>query len=130
MRCASNAIFTLRVDDKLYDRGRALFPADVLAWTQTTQAEAWEALTKNHGGAAETALLDRLRKQIPDVRASYLMVSISRNRLVSSLDLPISARTFLLLPAQPHEYRRAEQSPEQQQCPRLHLGRFGLDRIG
>ncbi|MGE5502207.1 MAG: type I restriction endonuclease subunit R, partial [Ignavibacteriales bacterium] len=49
-----------------YDRARALFPADVLAWVQTTQPQAWEALTKNHGGAAEAVLLDRIRKQLDD----------------------------------------------------------------
>ncbi len=35
-----------------YDRKLALFPADVLAWVQTTQPVAWDALTKNHGAAA------------------------------------------------------------------------------
>ena len=32
-----------------YDRARALFPADVLAWVQATQPKAWETLVKNHG---------------------------------------------------------------------------------
>jgi type I restriction enzyme R subunit len=49
-----------------YDRARALFPADLLAWVQTTQPEAWEALTKNHGAAAESVLLDRVRKQLDE----------------------------------------------------------------
>lgn len=40
-------------DAKDYDRARALFPADLLAWVQTTQPKAWEALSKNHGAAAE-----------------------------------------------------------------------------
>jgi type I restriction enzyme R subunit len=47
-----------------YDRARALFPADVLAWVQTTQPEAWETLTKNHGAQASETLLARLRDQI------------------------------------------------------------------
>jgi type I restriction enzyme R subunit len=47
-----------------YDRARALFPADVLAWVQATQPKAWEALAKSHGAAAPTALLDRLRHQM------------------------------------------------------------------
>jgi type I restriction enzyme R subunit len=52
-------------DAKLYDRERALFPADVVAWVKETQLKAWETLAKNHGEAgAETVLLDRLRKQI------------------------------------------------------------------
>lgn len=56
-------------DAKSYDRARALFPADVLAWVQTTQPKAWETLSKNHGPAAEAYLLDQLRKQL-DVRGT------------------------------------------------------------
>lgn len=47
-----------------YDRVRALFPLDVLAWVQETQPKAWEALTKNHGANAGDTLLARLREQI------------------------------------------------------------------
>ncbi|GMU04828.1 type I restriction endonuclease subunit R [Corallococcus caeni] len=47
-----------------YDRPRALFPADVLAWVQATQPKAWETLTKNHGSKAEETLLNRLRDQL------------------------------------------------------------------
>jgi type I restriction enzyme R subunit len=47
-----------------YDRARALFPADVLAWVQTTQPTAWDVLTKNHGSKAAETLLNRLRDQI------------------------------------------------------------------
>ncbi|MGH7461704.1 MAG: type I restriction endonuclease, partial [Longimicrobiales bacterium] len=49
-----------------YDRARALFPADVLAWVQSSQRQAWEALSKSQGAAAESVLLDRIRKQIDD----------------------------------------------------------------
>ncbi|KPF83909.1 type I restriction endonuclease subunit R [alpha proteobacterium AAP38] len=49
-----------------YDRARALFPADLVAWVQETQPKAWETLTKNHGAAAQTMLLDRVRKQMDD----------------------------------------------------------------
>ena len=49
-------------DAQGYDTPRALFPADVLAWVQATQPDAWAALTKTHGAHAETMLLDRLRK--------------------------------------------------------------------
>lgn len=49
-----------------YDRARALFPADVLAWVQGTQPKAWEGLTKSHGAAAEATLLDRIRKGLDD----------------------------------------------------------------
>ncbi len=44
-----------------YDRERALYPLDVVAWVQETQSDAWEVLTKNHGAAAEQTLLNRLR---------------------------------------------------------------------
>ena len=47
-----------------YDRARALFPADVLAWVQGTQPQAWETLTKNHGAQAGETLLTRLRDQL------------------------------------------------------------------
>ncbi|MFM2168848.1 MAG: hypothetical protein RIS79_3219, partial [Verrucomicrobiota bacterium] len=47
-----------------YDRARALFPADVLAWVQATQPKAWETLTKNHGAKAEETLIARLRDQL------------------------------------------------------------------
>lgn len=51
-------------DAATYDRARALFPADVLAWVQATQPKAWEILVKNHGAKAEETLLNRLRDQI------------------------------------------------------------------
>ena len=51
-------------DAAAYDRARALFPADVLAWVQATQPKAWESLTKNHGSKATETLLNRLRDQL------------------------------------------------------------------
>ena len=51
-------------DSSRYDRARALFPDDVLAWVQGTQAQAWEALVKNHGTHAVETLLNRLRESI------------------------------------------------------------------
>jgi len=53
-------------DAAAYDRARALFPADVLAWVQESQPKAWETLSKNHGAATETMLLDRIRKQMDE----------------------------------------------------------------
>jgi type I restriction enzyme, R subunit len=53
-------------DASLYDRARALFPADLLAWVQTTQPTWWQTLAKNHGASAEGVLLDRIRKQLDD----------------------------------------------------------------
>jgi type I restriction enzyme R subunit len=53
-------------DAAAYDRARALFPADVVAWVQETQPKAWATLTKNHGATAEAMLLDRVRKQLDE----------------------------------------------------------------
>ncbi len=47
-----------------YDRARALFPGDLLAWVQAAQPGAWEVLVKNHGAAASDTLLTRLREQL------------------------------------------------------------------
>ena len=47
-----------------YDRSRALFPADVVAWLQEAQPTAWETLSKNHGGQAAETVLTRLRDQL------------------------------------------------------------------
>lgn len=49
-----------------HDRARALFPADLTAWVQATQPDAWDALAKTHGAAAGTVLADRLRKTLDD----------------------------------------------------------------
>lgn len=51
-------------DAGAYDRERALFPADVVAWVRATQPKAWDDLEKSNGANAETVLVDRLRQQI------------------------------------------------------------------
>ncbi|CAN5616676.1 DEAD/DEAH box helicase family protein [soil metagenome] len=51
-------------DAAKYDRGRALFPEDVLAWVQATQPKTWDVLVKNHGAAAGETILNRLREQM------------------------------------------------------------------
>ncbi|MEP6495256.1 MAG: type I restriction endonuclease, partial [bacterium] len=47
-----------------YDKARALYPTDVLAYVQTTQPQAWDTLIKNHGAGASDILLARVRDQI------------------------------------------------------------------
>jgi type I restriction enzyme, R subunit len=47
-----------------YDRKRALYPLDLIAWVQETQPQAWETLVKNHGAQAEETLMGRLRDQL------------------------------------------------------------------
>lgn len=51
-------------DGGRYDRARALFPEDLLAWVQETQPQAWEILVKNHGTSAANVLLDRVRQSL------------------------------------------------------------------
>ena len=51
-------------DAARYDRARALFPDDVIAWVQATQAKSWETVVKNAGQSASDALLTRLRTEI------------------------------------------------------------------
>jgi type I restriction enzyme R subunit len=53
-------------DAQAYDRARALYPPDLLAWVQETQGDAWAALEKTHGAAAGTLLVDRVRKSLDD----------------------------------------------------------------
>ena len=61
---AANGWLYSQGDAANYDRARALFPADVLAWVQATQPKAWDALEKNHGAQAADVLLGRLRDSI------------------------------------------------------------------
>jgi type I restriction enzyme R subunit len=61
---SANGWLHAKGDAATYDRARALFPADVLAWVQATQPKAWEILSKNHGAKAEETLMSRLRDQI------------------------------------------------------------------
>jgi type I restriction enzyme R subunit len=63
---AARGWFYAEGDAAGYDRARALFPADLLAWVQATQPKSWETIQKNNGAAAEAVLLDRLRRQLDD----------------------------------------------------------------
>jgi type I restriction enzyme, R subunit len=60
-----------------YDRARALFSEDVIAWVQESQPEAWQALAKGHGLSADARLLERLRDQL-DTRGT---LDVLRNGL-------------------------------------------------
>src|SRR5688500_14731066 len=51
-------------DAEHYDRPRALFPLDLLAWVQETQKDSWDVVTKNHGNSASETLLSRVRDQL------------------------------------------------------------------
>ena len=51
-------------DHQHYHRALALYPADLLAWVQSSQPQAWAALEQRHGAAAADTLLARVRDQI------------------------------------------------------------------
>lgn len=51
-------------DASLYERDKALYAPDVLAWVQAAQPEAWKQLEKAHGQGAGEVLLARLRDQL------------------------------------------------------------------
>jgi len=51
-------------DAAKYERDKALFSPDVLAWVHATQPAAWQVLVKNHGTLAGETLLKRLRDQL------------------------------------------------------------------
>ena len=61
---AAHGWFYAAGDAAKYDRARALFPDDVLAWVQAAQPKEWEALVANHGARSGDTLLDRLRAQL------------------------------------------------------------------
>src|SRR6185503_5619215 len=61
---AANGWLYAEGDAGRYDRPRALFPDDVLAWVQTSQPKAWDAVVKNHGTQAADTLLTRLRDSL------------------------------------------------------------------
>lgn len=45
-----------------YHRQSGLFLPDLLAWIETTQPDAWQALTKTHGASLPKVLAERVRK--------------------------------------------------------------------
>ncbi len=47
-----------------YDRARALFADDLLAWVRETQASAWAALEAAHGASAGALITERLRSAL------------------------------------------------------------------
>ena len=61
---AGNGWLYAEDDGAKYDRARALFPDDLVAWIKDTQPKAWEALTKNHGASATETLLSRVRESL------------------------------------------------------------------
>ncbi|WP_295438381.1 type I restriction endonuclease [uncultured Thiodictyon sp.] len=52
----------IRIDGKSFDRERALFPAEVLAFIQNTQAKVWDKLAALHGDQTGERVLEALCK--------------------------------------------------------------------
>lgn len=61
---AANGWMYSEGDGEYYDRDRALFAPDLLDWIQSTQPQAWEVISKNHGSQAGEILLSRLRHSL------------------------------------------------------------------
>jgi len=47
-----------------YDRARALYPADLVAWVQQTQPAVWQSIAKTHGAHAIDHLCTQVRMQL------------------------------------------------------------------
>jgi type I restriction enzyme R subunit len=102
-------------DAVLYDRSRALFAPDLVSWLETTQASEWESLTKNHGGAAEGVLLDRLRKQLDErgtldvLRQGIEMIGLKKRLLLAQFRPAISMNEALVTRYQANRLRVVRQ---------------------
>lgn len=75
-------------DAAQYDRARAIFPADLVAWFQDTQPKAWAEAVAKHGQAA---IFDRLRKQL-DTRGTLDV--LRRGIEVVGLRAPLALTQF------------------------------------
>jgi type I restriction enzyme R subunit len=60
-------------DPAAFDRERAIFPAEFIAFVKVTQPEVWQALEKLHGTETEAVILDDLTKAL-DGQAGALAV--------------------------------------------------------
>src|SRR6185312_2403306 len=53
-------------DAQYYDRTRALYLPDLLAWIEATQPDSWERLNRTHGLATAERLAERVRKSLDE----------------------------------------------------------------
>ena len=61
-------------DHGRYDRARALYPEDVIAWVRASQPKAWERLERALGTDAEKRLLDRVVRSIEGAKNGLIDV--------------------------------------------------------
>ena len=64
-------------DPTCYDRKRALYSEDVIAWLKTTQPEAWEKLERSNGVGVEERVLDRLARALES--SEHGIISVLRH---------------------------------------------------
>lgn len=60
-------------NDSGYDRGKALYPPDVIDWIQTSQPETWTSIEKKYGSEAEEKVLSRLREAINNSETLHVL---------------------------------------------------------
>jgi len=53
-------------DCERFDRASGLYLPDLLAWLESTQAQAWALLLKNHGAEASKRVAERIRKNLDE----------------------------------------------------------------
>ena len=90
---AANGWLYAEGDAAKYDRARWLFPDDVLAWVQTTQAQAWEAIVKNHGAQAADTLLTRFSQSLDRRGTLDVLRHAHRDARPARKDLPCAIQT-------------------------------------
>ncbi|MCK6433525.1 MAG: type I restriction endonuclease subunit R [Burkholderiaceae bacterium] len=61
-------------DSAAYDRARALYPEDVIAWLRESQPQAWAKLEALNGAQTEGAVLDRLVKTLESAEGGTVNV--------------------------------------------------------
>ena len=79
-----------------YDRERALYPEDVIAFVSNTQPESWEKFTKLHPQDPEKALLDLVTRQLERVDPSASTKDMRKYGTLGVLRHPIKDRGVTL----------------------------------
>ena len=109
-------------DPACYDRARALYPEDVIAWLRASQSEAWERLARSNGDGVGERVLGRLARALES--SEHGVVSVLRH----GFDVAGAGR--LLMSAPRPEDRRNEVALEQYEANVLRVVRqvrYSLD---
>ncbi len=92
-------------DPACYDRKRALYSEDVIAWLRAAQPEEWDRLVRSNGGGVEERVLDRLVRSLES--SEHGVVSVLRH----GFDVAGAGRLRMSAPRP--EDRRNEKAIEQ-----------------